>query len=97
MMGRLPWCSEVFNCSAPDTGNMELLHLFATEQQKKHWLIPLLEGQIRSCIGITEPDTSSSDPTNLQTSISREGAHYVINGRSTKIAASADLNPRSRQ
>jgi acyl-CoA dehydrogenase len=94
IMGRLPWCSEVFNCSAPDTGNMELLHLFATEQQREHWLIPLLEGQIRSCIGITEPDTASSDPTNLQTSIRREGTQYVINGR--KWFTSGALHPNAK-
>jgi len=94
MMGRVPWCSEVFNCSAPDTGNMELLHLFATEHQREHWLTPLLEGQIRSCIGITEPDTASSDPTNLQTSIRREGTHYIINGR--KWFTSGALHPNAK-
>ena len=81
IMGRYPWASEIFNCSAPDTGNMEVLHLFATEEQKHRWLTPMLEGQIRSIVCITEPDTGSSDPTNLQTTIMREGDHYVINGR----------------
>jgi len=81
IMGRYPWASEVFNCSAPDTGNMEVLHLFATEAQKRRWLTPMLEGSIRSIVCITEPDTGSSDPTNLQTTIVRDGDHYVINGR----------------
>jgi len=94
LMGRVPWSSEVFNCSAPDTGNMELLHLFATEQQRECWLMPLLEGEIRSCIGITEPDTASSDPTNLQTSIRREGTQYIINGR--KWFTSGALHPNAK-
>jgi acyl-CoA dehydrogenase len=81
IMGRIPWSSEVFNCSAPDTGNMEILHLFATPEQRQRWLVPLMSGEIRSCIGITEPGTASSDPTNLQTTIRREGDEYVINGR----------------
>lgn len=81
IMGRVPWAAEVFNCSAPDTGNMELLHLFATPAQRERWLVPLLEGRIRSCVGITEPDTASSDPTNLQTTIIREGGDFVVNGR----------------
>lgn len=81
IMGRYPWASEVFNCSAPDTGNMELLHLFATLEQRKTWLYPLLEGTIRSAVSITEPDVASSDPTNLQTTIERDGDHYLINGK----------------
>jgi acyl-CoA dehydrogenase len=81
IMGRLPWSSEVFNCNAPDTGNMEMLHLFANPDQRKRWLEPLMSGEIRSVISITEPDTASSDPTNLQTTIIREGGEYVINGR----------------
>ena len=81
IMGRVPWASEVFNCSAPDTGNMELLHLFATPAQHERWLVPLLDGEIRSCFAMTEPDVASSDPTNLQTSIRRDGEHYVIDGR----------------
>ncbi|SFN43085.1 acyl-CoA dehydrogenase family protein [Variovorax sp. OV329] len=81
IMGRIPWASEVFNCSAPDTGNMELLHLFATTEQRKRWLVPLLDGEIRSCFSMTEPDVCSSDATNIETSIRREGDEYVINGR----------------
>ncbi|MYE37431.1 MAG: acyl-CoA dehydrogenase [Rhodobacteraceae bacterium] len=81
IMGRYPWASEVFNCSAPDTGNMELLHLFATPEQEQIWLKPLLDGSIRSAVSITEPDVASSDPTNLQTTIERDGDHFVINGK----------------
>ncbi len=81
IMGRVSWSAEVFNCSAPDTGNMEILHLFATPQQSEQWLKPLLEGEIRSVVSITEPDVASSDLTNLCTSIRRDGDHYVINGR----------------
>ena len=81
IIGRLPWASEVFNCSAPDTGNMEILHLFATPEQRERWLKPLLEGRIRSGVSITEPDVASADPTNLETRIERDGDHYVINGR----------------
>lgn len=81
IMGRIFWSSEVFNCSAPDTGNMEILHMFATPEQRERWLNPLLAGVIRSCVGITEPGVASSDPTNLQTTISRDGDHYVVNGR----------------
>jgi acyl-CoA dehydrogenase len=89
IMGRLPWASEVFNCSAPDTGNMELLHLFATAEQNRQWLRPLLEGEIRSAFAMSEPDVASSDPTNLQTVARRDGDRYVINGRKWFITGAA--------
>ncbi len=81
IMGRVPWASEAFNCNAPDTGNMELLHLFATPEQRERWLLPLLNGAIHSAFSMTEPDVSSSDATNITTLITRDGDDYVINGR----------------
>ncbi len=81
IMGRISWSSEVFNCSAPDTGNMELLHLFATPEQNLLWLQPLLQGAIRSGFAMTEPGVASSDATNIRTTIRRSGNEYVIDGR----------------
>ena len=81
IMGRVGWSAEVFNCSAPDTGNMEILDRFANEENKERWLEPLLNGEIRSAFCMTEPAVASSDATNIATSIQRDGDHYVINGR----------------
>ena len=94
IMGRVPWASEVFNCNAPDTGNMELLHLFADAAQRSTWLEPLMEGRIRSCFAMSEPDVASSDPTNLGTRMAREGDDYLLNGRKWFITGAVHPNCR---
>lgn len=93
-MGKVSWASECFNCSAPDTGNMEVFHRYGTREQKEAWLGPLMRGEVRSAFLMTEPAVASSDATNIETSMVRDGDHYVING--TKWWSSGVGDPRCK-
>ena len=90
IMGRVPWASEVFNCSAPDTGNMETIARYGSDEIRARWLKPLLEGEIRSAFAMTEPEVASSDATNISTRIERHGDHYVVNGHKWWISGAGD-------